>query len=94
MIDYLKDLEGVTQPVSITWGDLDHAAPPPVQEAYRAVPARMKNVDVNIFPGVLHGYMMRDNKKAFSEDMYKFSIGRALAILNGLRGDGQARRTA
>ncbi len=94
LIDYLKDLEGVTQPVSIIWGDQDHAAPPPVQEAYRAVPARMKNVDVNIFPGVLHGYMMRDNKKAFSEDMYKFSMGRALAILKGLRGEGQARRTA
>ena len=70
------------------------AAPAPVQEAYRAVPARMKNVDVNIFPGVFHGYMMRDNKKAFSEDMYKFSMGRALALLKGLRGEGQARRTA
>jgi len=43
---------------------------------------------------VLHGYMMRDNKKAFSEDMYKFSMGRALALLKGLRGEGQARRTA
>ena len=94
LIDYLKDLDGVTQPVSIIWGDQDHAAPPPVQEAYRAVPARMKNVDVIIFPGVLHGYMMRDNKKAFSEDQYQFSMGRALAILNGLRGEGQARRTA
>jgi carboxymethylenebutenolidase len=93
LIDYIKDLDGVTQPVSIIWGDQDHAAPPPVQEAYRAVPGRMKNVDVNIFPGVLHGYMMRGGGKAFSAETYKFSMGRALDILNGLR-QGQARRTA
>jgi len=92
--DFLKDLEGVSQPVCIIWGDQDHAAPPPVQEAYRAVPARMKNVDVNIFPGVLHGYMMRGNPKAYNEETYKFSMARALAILNGLRAEGQARRIA
>lgn len=94
LIDFMKDLEGVTQPVCIIWGDQDHAAPPPVQEAYRAVPARMKNVDVNIFPGVLHGYMMRGNPKAWHEKTYKFSMDRALAILSGLRDDGQARRSA
>jgi carboxymethylenebutenolidase len=93
LIDYIKELDGVTQPVSIIWGDQDHAAPPPVQEAYRAVPSRMKNVDVNIFPGVLHGYMMRGNAKAYSAETYKFSMGRALTILNGLR-EGKARRTA
>ena len=94
LLDFIQELDGVTQPVSITWGDQDHAAPPPVQEAYRAVPARMKNVDVNIFPGVLHGYMMRGNAKAYHTETYKFSMGRALAILNGLRGEGQARRSA
>jgi carboxymethylenebutenolidase len=94
LIDYIKELDGVTQPVCIIWGDQDHAAPPPVQEAYRAVPARMKNVDVNIFPGVLHGYMMRGNAKAYHAETYKFSMGRALAILNGLRGESQARRSA
>jgi carboxymethylenebutenolidase len=94
LIDYIKELDGVTQPVCIIWGDQDHAAPPPVQEAYRAVPARMKNVDVNIFPGVLHGYMMRGNPKAYHAETYQFSMGRALAILNGLRGEGQARRSA
>ena len=94
LIDFMKDLDGVTQPVCIIWGDQDHAAPPPVQEAYRAVPARMKNVDVNIFPGILHGYMMRGNPKAYSEETYKFSMGRALAILNGLRDENATRRTA
>jgi carboxymethylenebutenolidase len=94
MGDYIEELNGVTAPVCIIWGDQDHAAPPPVQEAYRAVPARMKNVDVNIFPGVLHGYMMRGNAKAYHAETYKFSMGRALAILNGLRGESQARRSA
>jgi len=86
MLDYIKELEGVTQPVCIIWGDQDHAAPPAVQEAYRGVPSRMKNVAVHIFPGVLHGYMMRANAKAFHQQTYEFSMARALAILNGLRG--------
>ena len=85
LIDYLKDLEEVRQPVCIIWGDQDHAAPPPVQEAYRAVPARMKNVEVHIFPGVLHGYMMKGNETAYSAKTREFSMGRALALLDGLR---------
>jgi carboxymethylenebutenolidase len=88
MLDYIKELDGVTQPVCIIWGDQDHQAPPPVLEAYRAVPGRMKNVEVHIFPGVLHGYMMRENPKAFSQSTYEFSMQRALAILQGLRGAG------
>jgi len=86
LLDYINELEGVSAPVCIIWGDQDHAAPAPVQEAYRAVPSRMKNVEVHIFPGVLHGYMMHGNAKAFSEETYRFSMSRALAILDGLRG--------
>jgi carboxymethylenebutenolidase len=85
LLDYLNELEGVTAPVCIVWGDQDHAAPPPVQEAYRKVPGRMKNVEVHIVPGVLHGYMMRGNPKAFSQETYDLTMGRALAILNSLR---------
>jgi len=89
MLDFLKDLEGVAQPVCIIWGDQDHAAPPEVQKAYRGVPSRMKNVEVHIIPGVLHGYMMRGNAKAFHQATYDLSMKRALAILNGLRGEGE-----
>jgi len=85
LLDYLLDLEGLSRPVCLIWGDQDHAAPPPVLEAYRAVPARMKNVAVHIFPGVLHGYMMRGNEKAFDQKMYDFSMGRAVAQLEDLR---------
>ncbi len=85
LMDYIKELDGMTAPLCIIWGDQDHAAPPPVQEAYRAVPSRMKNVEVHIFPGVLHGYMMPGGEKAYSPETRKFSMGRALAILEGLR---------
>ena len=55
----------------------------------------MKNVEVHIFPGILHGYMMRESPKAFDQKTRDFSMGRALAILDGLRGkDQQALRKA
>jgi carboxymethylenebutenolidase len=92
MLDYLKELDGLAAPVCIIWGDQDHAAPPPVQEAYRGVPGRMKNVEVHIFPGVLHGYMMPANPKAFHAATREFSMQRALAILSALRGETQRRR--
>lgn len=85
LMDFLNDLEGVTAPVCIIWGDQDHAAPPEVQAAYRGVPARMKNVEVHIFPGVLHGYMMRGNPKAYHEETYRFTMASALRLLEGLR---------
>jgi carboxymethylenebutenolidase len=85
LLDYIGELDGTTQPICIIWGDKDTAAPAPVLEAYRAVPARQKNVEVHIFPGVLHGYMMPGNPQAYSEETRKFSMGRALAILGTLR---------
>jgi carboxymethylenebutenolidase len=85
MLDYIKELDGVAAPVCVIWGDQDHAAPPPVQDAYRAVPARMKNVEVHIFPGIQHGYMMPASVKAYDRKTRDFSMERALAILDGLR---------
>ena len=89
LLDFLKALDGVAQPICIIWGDQDHAAPAEVLNAYRGVPSRMKNVEVHIFPGVLHGYMMRENAKAFHHETYEFSMARALAILKGLRAEEQ-----
>jgi carboxymethylenebutenolidase len=83
--DFIGELEGVTAPVCILWGDQDHAAPPEVQAAYRKIPERMKNVEVHIFPGVLHGYMMPDSVKAYHKESRDFSMQRALSILEGLR---------
>ncbi len=85
MLDYIPELEGVEDPVCVIWGDRDHLAPAEVLDAYRDIPARMKNVEVHIFPGVLHGYMMHHNPKAFDPVARDFSMARALAILDGLR---------
>jgi len=46
----------------------------------------MKNVEVHIFPGVLHGYMMRGSPKELHPETRDISMARALAILDGLRG--------
>jgi carboxymethylenebutenolidase len=85
MLDFIQELEGVRQPVCFIWGDQDHAAPADVLEAYRAVPARMQNAEVHVFPGVQHGYMMRGNAKAFDRKTYDFSMELALALLERLR---------
>src|SRR5271165_1780402 len=92
MLDFIGELDGVTQPVCIIWGDQDHAAPAEVLAAYRGVPARMPNVEVHIFAGVLHGYMMRWNTKAFSQPTRDFSMARALAILDSLRSAGERQK--
>ena len=85
MLDYVNELDGVAAPVCIVWGDKDHVAPPPVLDAYRPIPARSKNVEVKIFPGVLHGFMMRGNPAAFDQAGHDFSMTRALGVLEGLR---------
>lgn len=88
MLDYIGELHGVTQPVCILWGDQDHVAPKEVLDAYRAVPAKQKNVEVHIFAGIKHGYMMPDHVKAYDAQSRAFSMERALAILEELRSEG------
>jgi carboxymethylenebutenolidase len=91
MLDYIGELEGSSKPVCIIWGDQDHQAPEPVLSAYRAAAARIKSLDLHIFPSVQHGYMMPESK-AFDQKTRDFSMERALAILGGLR--AEARRKA
>lgn len=83
MLDYVHELDGVSEPVCILWGDQDNLAPPPVIEAYRGAAARMKNLEVHVIPNVLHGYMM-PSSPAFDQHARDLSMTRALAILNGL----------
>jgi carboxymethylenebutenolidase len=95
MQDYIGELDGVGAPVCIIWGDRDTQAPPEVLDAYRAAAARLRNVELHIFPGVLHGYMMRDAGAAFDAKTRDFSLARALALLGSLRGGrGDALRRA
>jgi carboxymethylenebutenolidase len=86
MLDYIKELDGVSAPVCIMWGDQDTMAPAAVLDAYRAVASHMKTLDLQIFPSVLHGYMMRTSP-AFHQGTRDFSMTRAVAVLNGLRSD-------
>jgi carboxymethylenebutenolidase len=92
MLDYIGELEGLSKPVCILWGDQDHQAPEPVLSTYRSAAARIRNLELHIFPGVQHGYMMPEAVKAFDRKTRDFSMQRALAILEGLREAGAARR--
>jgi len=92
MLDYLGELDRLASPVCIIWGDQDHQAPAEVLSAYRGAAARMKNLALHIFPGVLHGYMMPDNVKAFDRKTRDFSMERSLAVLDGLRVANAGRR--
>ncbi len=85
MKDYLGEFENVGKPVCLLWGDQDTMAPTEVLDAYRALAARRKNVELHVFPGILHGYMMRGNAQAFDVQSREFSMARALAILQALR---------
>jgi carboxymethylenebutenolidase len=86
MLDYLGELDGVAAPVCLIWGDQDHLAPPPLLDAYRAVASRMENVELHVFPGVRHGFMMPGDSEAFDAPTRDFAMRRACAILAGLRG--------
>ena len=85
MKDFLNEFDGLTKPVCLIWGDQDHAAPPDVQTAYTAKAKKIPSLSVHLFPGIVHGYMMRGNAKAWSEPTYDFSMGKALELLSALR---------
>jgi carboxymethylenebutenolidase len=83
--DYVQELEGLHEPVCIIWGDRDHVAPAPVLDLFRPLPARMKNLEVHIFPGIQHAFMMHNAGPAYDQKTRDFSMARATAILEGLR---------
>ena len=85
MLDYIDELAGIHAPVCIAWGDRDSHAPAQVLETYREIPPRMANVEVHVFPGVAHGYMMSRSAHAFDPAARDFCMARARAILEGLR---------
>lgn len=85
MGDYLGELEPTTKPVCLLWGDRDDWAPPELLEQYRALAARKKNLDLHIFPGILHGFMMPGAPAAYDAKARALGMERALALLQGLR---------
>lgn len=85
MKDFIQEFDGLTKPVCLIWGDQDTAAPPEVLAAYVEKAKSLASLEVHIFPGILHGYMMPENAKAFSPDTRKFSMDKALGLLSALR---------
>jgi carboxymethylenebutenolidase len=83
MLDFVGDLAGVTQPVCVIWGDQDHIAPQPVLDAFTDASRGLPNLEVHIFPGVEHGFMM-PSSDAFDRDARDFAMQRTLAILEDL----------
>ncbi|HZQ11711.1 MAG TPA: dienelactone hydrolase family protein [Pseudolabrys sp.] len=94
MQDYVGELDGVSAPLCIIWGDDDHQAPPDVLAMYRKAAERFGNLELHIFPAVKHGYMMPDAGAAYDAKTREFSLARALAMLDGLRGGGAAMKKA
>ena len=86
MKDYMDVIEGTTKPVCLLWGDKDTMAPPELLEAYRELAAKKKNLELHIFPGILHSYMMPGSTGAYDQEKRDFTMKRALEILAGLRG--------
>jgi hypothetical protein len=56
-----------------------------VFNAYLHIAGGAKNIEVRIFPGVRHGYMMHSNEAAFSPSAREAPIACALKILDGLQ---------
>jgi dienelactone hydrolase len=79
-------IEGTTKPVCLLWGDKDTMAPPELLEAYRGLAAKKKNLELHIFPGILHSYMMPGSTGAYDQAKRDFTMKRSLEILAGLRG--------
>jgi carboxymethylenebutenolidase len=94
MQDYIGELDGVTAPVLIIWGDDDNQAPPDVLDMYRKAAAAHSNVELHIFPGIKHGYMMPDAGAAYDAKTREFSMARTFALLERLRGGGERMRNA
>jgi carboxymethylenebutenolidase len=92
LLDFIGEFDGLAAPVCLMWGDKDFAAPMQVRDAYRALAARRPNLEVHVFPGIDHGYMLPHNPQAFDAKTRAFSMGRALSILAALRGGSE--RTA
>jgi carboxymethylenebutenolidase len=87
MLDYIGELEGRVQGVCLAWGEEDHLAPADVRSAFLALQPRTRNLEVKVFPGVRHGYMMKTREDVFDPLAFRWSIEKALGILTTLAGE-------
>lgn len=83
--NYLDELDGVTAPIVMHWGDQDHALPPEALAQIRAVTAGRADTDITIYPGVQHGYTSAVNPPSYDATATRNSLARAVEVINGLR---------
>ncbi len=83
--NYLGELDRVTVPLVLHWGDEDHALPPEALAQVRAATEGRANVDVTIYPGIKHGYTSAVNPATYDADATRNSLARAVAVIDGLR---------
>jgi carboxymethylenebutenolidase len=81
-LDTLSDL-GDT-PIRLHWGDEDRVCPPDTLARIRAATEDMTNVEITIYPGVVHGYTSPSNAKSWNQAAAENSWASALAVLDSL----------
>ena len=86
---YLNWLDKVHVPLSLHWGDLDHAAPPEALARIRQAVAGMGNAEIVVYPGVKHGYSEPDDNPSYDADATAKSFARLMEIVEGLRDAGE-----
>ena len=84
MLGYVDELEQLRRPVCLLWGDRDHEAPESTRDAYRAATARTDGIEMRVFPGVEHGYMMKSKPLAFNRSAYQASMACAVGLVASL----------
>lgn len=82
--NYLDELKTVDVPIRLHWGDQDHAAPPPALEKIQAAAAVKDNVEVVVYPGILHGYTAPASGAAWNEEAAQHSWQSAFHVLQNL----------
>lgn len=83
--NYLRWLDKVHAPLSLQWGDLDHAAPPETLARIQEAVAGMDNAEVVVYPGIKHGYSEPDDNPNYDADATERSFARLMEIVEGLR---------
>ena len=72
-------------PIRLHWGDQDRACPPDALARIRGATEDMANVEITVYPGVLHGYSSPSNAKAWNEPAAADSWASAVSVMEGLR---------
>lgn len=80
---WMDDFVKVRGPLSLHWGDKDHAAPPEAIEIMQKAAADMPNAELHVYPGVGHGYTSKSGE-AWDEEVTRRSIDRTIELLKGL----------